>query len=185
MEQLVFILLIALVSFIHWIFQQSAKLREKQRAERRRSERMTEELRPVQPVSQRPVVADDPNEGMRKLMEALGLPQDAPPPMPARRAEPALPPPALPVFLPPPTVKPKVSRPAPVPEVVSSPGEGPSGPPLHSWKVPASVAVAAPSRRPARNLLKSPGGLREAMVLSEILGPPKALQTASFGGLLR
>jgi hypothetical protein len=157
MEQLVILLIIGLISLINWLMQRSAELKEKRRLEK--AAQQGEIHSPPPPSTAPPPVDADPAESMRKLMEALGLPvEEAPPPVPVRREPPPIlrePPPA------PRPVSPYVPR-----------SEGPQRPAL-AHTAAAKVEKSKPSR--FRTLLSSPSGIRDAMVLSEILGKPKGL----------
>ncbi len=170
MEQLVIILLIALISFINWLVKKSAALRE-ERKRRQASDKGGESLRSDPPP---PQPEREPDIHMRRLKEALGLPDEVEPPPLSRRLQERLPTPAAPPPQPPPLpVKPVFS-----PVSVSRPREEFRAPEFHPRigkpARPKIQAGAAPSR--IRELLGSSGGLRDAVVLSEILGPPKCLR---------
>jgi hypothetical protein len=159
MEQLVILVVIALISFINWIIQRSAELREKRKLERKNlgipdanpyHQSEAPEARPALPP-QKPV---DPAAEMRKLMEALGIPleEEPPPPVVHREQPPPLPEPPAPP-------KPLV---IPGPRVAVSP--------------PAVPVPAAPKHSsPLAAALRSQNDLRKAIILREILGPPRAL----------
>lgn len=159
MEQLVLILIIALISFINWLFKKSAELREKRKLERQtfaggETLQRSDEPEPVE--SQQA----DPDDSMRRLMEALGLPQEeAPPVVPKREVSPP-PLPQLPRFVEPPV---PVARPAVLPSAVRQ-------------TRPVTPPPAKPKLSPLRELLSSPDGLKKAVMLSEILGQPKSLR---------
>lgn len=157
--QLIILILIGLISFIQWVMKKAGELRA-QRELKRQADHGVTEPEPPTPVFQREVVRDESSdESMRKLMDALGLPQDTPPPIiPPRRVEP------VPVAPEPPPLKTWVAPAAKRSE---------SFPARRSGPMPAS-APKAESR--FRALLGSRDGLRNAMVLSEILGPPKSLR---------
>lgn len=196
--QIVIIVIAMLGGFVQWLWgliQQSREERERRRAappdpeERRlREEAWRRQVEPVRPSPQapRPVndAPSDPWEMMRKLMEKAqeAAQQPAPPPerpaVPPSRPAPSRPtaPPALPERRPPP-------RPA-APPVVAA---------VEPVRAPAPVAVAkavdpgftvtqrpanrAPQADPLARLLARPESVRQAVLLREILGPPKALQT--------
>jgi hypothetical protein len=189
MEQLVIILLVALISIINWIVQKSKEARE-QRKQEKRADATGE------PVAKDRPAPDMTETAMRRLREALGLPEDAPPPaMPTRtepkRAEPE-------------KVeserrgRKRVERPFPAPDRLVPPPlpqperrpVGPSMPPLPRWEehrrfaVPHKIAKTSVAEAPKppriRELLQSQGGLRDAVVLSEILGAPKSLRDRSL-----
>lgn len=158
MEQLVLILIIALISFVNWLFKKSAELREKRKLERQTMEGGALSQPESQPA---PEEDRDPDESMRRLMEALGLPQDEPPP-PVIRREPNPPPLPQPVFevTPPPVTVPTPAAPPPRP--------------VRAAPVIVPTRRSAPS--PLRELLASPEGLKKAIMISEILGKPKSLR---------
>ncbi len=174
MEQFILILIIGLISLINWVIQKSAEARERRKLEQQadRGEGIFAETE-EEPVRRHAPVQEDREESMRRLMEALGLPGDAPEPRPAPRPQPRR---AEPLFEAPPPL-PGRERP-PLTEVarmISPPPE----PKPRVKKVESSYAIptkqaAAPSQ--VRRILASPGGLRDAIVLSEILGPPKAFR---------
>ena len=75
MEQLVIILLIALISIINWIIQKSKETREKRKLEKR-ADATGEPVAKHEPAPD----ATGTETAMRRLREALGLPEEAPPP---------------------------------------------------------------------------------------------------------
>jgi hypothetical protein len=175
MEQLVILLLIALISFINWLVKKSSQMREARKREANTAK--TGESLPSPPPPP-PLPEAEPDISMRRLREALGLPKETEPPaLPKRMAEIErhVPPP-----LPPP--RPHPVRPishVPVTPVPAAPDRGeyryielPRG-----FLKPAErrIEVEASGSR-IRELLSSSGGLRDAVVLSEILGPPKGLR---------
>lgn len=149
---------------------------------------------------------EDPSESMRKLMEALGLPMEEEPPKPAPRPARPIAPPELPkpVYQEPPPLRPrevvvdpyaeksydrKKVAPPPVvpsfsrreqsePEFAVSLESLPSAE-MYNWKEPtkrkAEVAREA-ERTGIRKLLSSRSSVRDAIVLAEVLGKPKAFQ---------
>jgi hypothetical protein len=171
MEQLVILLLIALISFINWLVKKSAQLREARKQEQGAA-KSGDSLR-SEPSR---VPEAEPEISMRRLREALGLPDEAQPPaLPKRRIEQRVPQPLAPPPLPPalPPARPVVSHISLTPaheeyRFIEMPHR--AGKPARSR---VEVAVS-PSR--IRELLGSAGGLRDAVVLSEILGPPKCLR---------
>jgi len=158
MEQLVILLLIGLIGFINWVIQQAAEARKRRELEQKR-DRGEEMPPPLTSESLEPASQDNPDDGMRKLMEALGLPQDALPPPVPRRQEAYVPPP-----LPTPSVA--VQRSFRVAEPV------PTNPAVLQEQ--ARKFQAATSR--IRTLLASPEGVRDGVILAEILGSPKAFR---------
>ncbi len=198
MEQVILILVIGLISLVNWMIQKSAEARKK----RQMQERIDRgEAEPSQPTSARrydrvdeePETEGDPAENMRRLMEALGLPLEDAPPQPVQRPQTTPPPlPSQPreMMQPPPLVRtvremeergemPVHRQPTPT---VATPAQRPK---LHDWQRKAAKALEAsaaaeasrtvkPSR--ARQMLRQPESIRDAIILSEILGKPKAFQ---------
>jgi len=182
MEQLVIILLIALISFINWLVKKSAELREARKREQGAA-KTGESLRSEPPP---PPPEAEPEISMRRLREALGLPDEAQPPALPKRMEQRVPPPLVP---PPPPSPPR--RPPPARPVISHVPVARAHEEYRFIEMPHRIGkpaaprieVAASTSR-MRELLGSTGGLRDAVVLSEILGPPKCLRAAQ-GQLLK
>jgi len=160
MEQVVIIVIIGLISLVNWVMKRSAEIREERKRERQRlgiPEGDPFHPAPLQaentPAPHR--TADDSSLDMRRLMEALGLPPEADelPPRPVVRETATLPP--LPGYRPPPAPKPRFQN--------SNMRSAAMAPPD---AVPGSALDAA---------LRSHDGIRQAIILREILGPPKAL----------
>jgi hypothetical protein len=150
MEQLVLLLVIAAISLINWLIERSAKLREQRRLQKesaKRGQAAPEEEPTVPEVSAR----EELEEHMRRVMESFGLPVEQPKPVFEKPApvmvfeEPVVPPPP----------------PLPVPRQTA---------PRRSKK----ASVAQRPRSPWVARLATSQGLREAIVLREILGPPRA-----------
>ena len=72
MEQLVILLLIALISIINWIIQKSKERREKRKLEKR-ADATGEPVAKHEPAPD----ATGTETAMRRLREALGLPEEA------------------------------------------------------------------------------------------------------------
>jgi len=166
MEQVVILVIIGLISFVNWLMQRSAELRERRKLERKmegipEGNPFQEQEAPEPPPS-RPVA--DPGAEMRKLMEALGLPiEDEPAPVfvPERTAPPPLPTP------------PEV---APIPRAVFTPRSTTSTRSLSqiAGSRPAPGPTDPVQTSPLSAALRSHEGIRQAIVLAEILGRPKA-----------
>jgi hypothetical protein len=174
MEQLVLILIIAVISFVNWLIKKAGEARERQKLERQKQLGTEPELwqepsagEPTEPSAP----TEDPDASMRRLMEALGLPMDAePPPVPVQPAPqtPPSPPPQVAVL------------PPPLPQAVAP--KAPERPALPTAKIsakpfPAESTPDQMSARPVRDLLSSPDSLKKAIILTEILGAPKALRS--------
>ena len=147
---------------------------------------------------------EDPSESMRKLMEALGLPLEEEPPKPVQpvRRPPPITPPELPkpayreperppapreVVADPYAQRPFVADPQrrsvrvePEPEfAVSLESVMPASTELHDWKRSAARGLEIgqeTERRNIRKLLSAQSSVRDAIILAELLGKPKALQ---------
>jgi hypothetical protein len=177
MEQFVILLLIALISIINWIVQKSKEAREKRKLEKR-ADATGEPIAKLEP--NQPPPPSQTETAMRRLREALGLPDEAEPPVIPRRTEQGIPPPLperpSPPALPRPARKPVVVHVPPVRRTVE---HRVFDLPHRTFK---SVAKAEAPRPPSRirELLDSTGGLRDAIVLSEILGPPKSMREGEF-----
>lgn len=157
MEQLVLLLIIAGISLINWLVEKSKKLREEKRLEKTRAESPKAPTPIPQPEPATPAPREDQgSEQMRRLLEAMGIPTDfaeAPTaPKPALHSQPE--PPPVPLFEPP--TRPATPRPS-----------------LRKARPTALQRAAKPS--PWSQRLRSNTAIREAIVLREILGPPRAL----------
>lgn len=193
--QIVIIVIAMLGGFLQWLWgliQQSREERERRRAappdpeERRlREEAWRRQVEPVRPSPQapRPVndAPSDPWEMMRKLMEKAQEAAQQPAPPPERPAAPPS--------------RPSPSRPALPPAPPARPAAPPVVAAVEPVRAPAPVAVAkavdpgftvtprvatrTTQADPLARLLARPESVRQAVLLREILGPPKALQSGS------
>jgi len=188
MEQLVLLLLFGAIALIQWLVKKSAEMREQRKNEKQaqwgEEGDVFREAREVErPADSQ---AGDPDASMRKLMEALGLPQEAPPP-PVPQRQPTPPPmpqaPASPI--PPVRPAPKFAE-RPSPKVPEKPAfRLPEKPLVTAAKlgVPAARSKpfdTVPEKKPVfsiRELLASPDSMKKAVILSEIIGSPKALKS--------
>lgn len=159
MEQVVIIAIIGLISLVNWIVKRSAEIREVRKRERERlgipegdpfhsGSQQTDS-----PVS-RPHPDNDSSSDMRRLMEALGLPADEEPAAVVRQA-------AVPAALPPLPARRQPLAPKPRAEMSGT----------------RAIPPAATTASPLSNALRERDGIRRAIVLREILGPPKAFTT--------
>ncbi len=172
MEQLVILIVIAAISLINWLLQKSAEHKAKKNLTKNEDSSFESSDRPAETVEQpRGWVASDSE--VRKFFEALGVPQEDVPPVVAAPV-PSAPPPV-------PFVEQPVSRHQQVPEPK----------PRHRSQSSAemrelasrfrtlesqSPAESTPSENSGfRQILSNPISAREAIVLREILGPPRAL----------
>ena len=153
MEQLVLLLVIAAISLVNWLIERSGKLREQRRLQKEAASRGETTLAPASTVPEASP-REEIEEQMRRMMESFGFPVEEPAPA-IEKQQPIV------EFVPPPT-PPPLPKTAPVIE----------RPRIRRGK---EVAAVSSERSLWLNRLDSPQGLREAVVLREILGPPKAL----------
>ena len=164
MEQLVIIAIVGLISLVNWLIKRSAEVREERRLERLRKgipegdPYHADETTGEHPTPPSPPIGN-PSTDMRRLLEALGLPADGEIPLEPPSQENFFPEPSPPPLPPSPP-----RRKAPLPRF-----ENPK---------PAEIAPSKPEvASPLIRTLHSQGGLRQAILLREILGPPKAFTT--------
>lgn len=203
MEQLIVLIIAGFIALANWAVRKAAKTAEEQK--RQAGPPPTAE--PGARRRQGPVYEDE-EERLRRFMEALGVPN--PPVAPRPVATPLQPPVARRIRPPAPVTKaaappapPRVVKPSPPPVVVAQPLAPEVDPsPYESFtrvpESPSSAFPAAPleiSAMPVegspgagivkvselQSLLKSPSSLRTAILLREILGPPKSMQPPGFG----
>ena len=149
-QQLVLILIIGAISLVNWLIDKSAKQREKRRIESLENEGQTPSSHP-HPVE--PQQTKQPEESLRELMETFGFPTSVEPVPPPIQSSPPIieePLPSIPA-----------PRPLPAPPIVV---------PLKS--IAPRVSVGSSNRW--ASLLQGRGTTRQAMILTEILGPPRA-----------
>ncbi len=171
MEQLVILVIIGLISLVNWLMQRSAQMKEKRRLER--AAQQGEPSEPLVPEPSFETQEERPDESMRKLMEALGLPvEEAPPPLPKPvQAEPVYrEPPPPPVVVQRNFSHKRLSEPPQ--EVFVHQSHEPHK--TTSRRGPAVIEIAKPSR--FRTLLSTNEGIRDALVLSEVLGKPVSMR---------
>lgn len=166
MEQLVIVLLIAVIGLVKWLMEKSAEIRAKRDA----AERLDRAEPPAPPViAPRPIAKPlrDSEAAARRLREALGLPEEHELPKP--RPVPQEAPPSIPFS---------------VEEIKLVPAGDLErrmvAPPLPRARVATARPVAKPretppARHPLDDLLRSRDGLRRAILAQEILGTPKGL----------
>ena len=150
MEQLVLLLVIAAISLVNWLIERSGKLREQRRLQKEAASRGEAPLAPA-PTVPEASPREEIEEQMRRMMESFGFPVEQP--------------------------APAIEKPQPIVEFVPPPPLPKPDPVIERPRIRRDKQVAAVSseRSPWLNRLDSPQGLREAVVLREILGPPKAL----------
>ncbi|MCB1063827.1 MAG: hypothetical protein KDN20_13000 [Verrucomicrobiae bacterium] len=177
-----FYLAMVVIAFISWVFNRiqeaTAERRRVKELKRRREEQEQDPYRSPQqsppPVRRpQPQPADESGEMLRDLMEALGgAPKPAP--APAQRQAPPLPKARV--------VSSQPKKPAPAPGAKLSAAERAALERIQSSSAmatpPATVAVhrAGKSGAGLRKLLRSPGGMRQAVLLKEVLDTPVGLR---------
>lgn len=147
MEQLVLLLIIGAISLINWLIDQSGKRREKRRLEKELSGQESEESVYRESAPAPP----ETNTQMPRGQEMRRFLESFGIPLPEEIEEPV--------------VNQKIVAPRQSPPPMVQPSL------VASRKAPAPVRMA-----PDRFSLKSPAALRQAIVLREILGPPRSLQ---------
>jgi hypothetical protein len=222
MEQIFFLILVAVVGLVRWLSQMAEN---KKNAEAERRAGLPQAGRGASPTPVQRAPAQSEEERIRRFMEALGVPTTSapPPPVQPRKVEPQ-PAPAKRQFLPvdpfpipharraeqpPPVAVPTTpSIPAPPPPVPAAPS-----PPLPTRETTVfadpvrqrathtstasdfevqelgggleDAQSTEPSKRPRAAARQSEGiaarlataqGLRDAVVLREIFGPPRSMQ---------
>jgi hypothetical protein len=180
MEQFVLLLIIAAISLVNWILQKSAAHREKRKAE----QALGESIHPgtSAPDDQRET-RFDPMDQTRKFLDALGLPDDALPPRPTA-APPALPPTESATAWRPEKSAPKRdSRHKLQTDLEQRLHPGPTSTPAPPARIRArstaamvTVSESSSARGLVTGILTEKEGMRRAVVIREILGPPRALQ---------
>jgi hypothetical protein len=176
MEQLVILIIIGLISLINWIIQKSAEAKEKAQA-KRKADQGGASFQPDASLQREEEQTTDPGEGMRKLMEALGVPMEEEVRRPAPRASQ---PPPLPeeTFI-------QSHRPVIVEEEQPRPVRRPVVMPqassvrrVRERKKADLVEVsrANPAQEALKKALGSKDSLKTAVILSEVLGKPRGLR---------
>lgn len=148
MEQLVLVLLIAAISLINWLIEQSGKMRERRRLEKQRVP--APEIDP-EPLPHQPREAVPPPflEEWRTLLETVD--SAPPPPLPLAEIAPVV-------------VSTPVREPVPAVELRPRPRVR-----------PAKVHVSG--RTVLLPDLRNPALLRQAVLAREVLGPPRGLSS--------
>jgi hypothetical protein len=195
-ENLLFILLIAMAALLRLLATKAGEAKKRPQKSDQRS-RTTPQV--SEPIRRAPVESDE--ERIRRFLEALGQPATSKPPPPIVPRTDVPPRPLAPVQPPPiPTArnvltrrKRQIAEPTkfPAPASISQRHEAP--PPR---ELPASIksaveayaidpepkTKAAHTRSDIATLLRSAAGLRNAIILREIFGPPRSLQPLDLVG---
>jgi hypothetical protein len=194
-ENLLFILLIAMAALLRLLATKAGEAKKRPQKSDQGS-RTTPQV--SKPIRRAPVESDE--ERIRRFLEALGQPPTSKPPPPIVPRTDVPPRPLAPVYPPTPTARNVVTRRKrqivqptrfPVPAPIS---ERPEATPPR--ELPASIKSAVeayaidtePKTKAARTgtdiatLLHSAAGLRNAIILREIFGPPRSLQSLDLVG---
>ncbi len=151
-QQLVLILIIGAISLFNWLIDKSAKLREKRRIESL-EQNTTPSTSAHLPHPHQPQRTNRTEESLREFMEAFGLPLPVEPVPTQPRSTPPTSEPPLPHSS---AVRKNLDLPSTAPIQHQAPG------------------VSRQSSNRWGSLLHGRSTTRQAMVLSEILGPPRA-----------
>lgn len=183
MEQLIILLIVGAVALAKWYAKKAAGLSED-----------TPSHRPITPVPSqalRPDRQESEEERMRKFFEALGVPATTTPPpkvapparqprLPKTRARREVPKPAMQEWSPTPVTqaRPPAIEPLPFPETASLP----PSPAAAEAERPVPAMPTAVTLAPAniRSMVQSADSIRAAILLREILGPPRGLQSYGY-----
>jgi len=194
LDNLLFLLFVAVAIFFQILTRAATKTRKRPGDTTRRSTPPSQMSRPISGD------ADETDEQrIRKFLEALGQPTTSKPPAPVAPRPTYQRPTVLP-HVPPPMkspLPPLTTRPPDLPREIKLPGQGP--PPLEPLPVIKTAAAeeyeiatqpiskSAEAKIDVATMLRSTSGLRDAIVLREIFGPPRSLQALAepaLGGQL-
>jgi len=187
-DTFVFIALLLIASFFRWITKQADAAKR------------SGESKPSVPRKNVSPHDETDAERVRRFLEALGQPtSSAPPPPVEKRAKKPIErrvviPKSRTILAP---LPPLTTVPPPLPDEVPSPPAAPLSEPIamrigvssvtETATVPALLPIAFPEtvREPPMHaqvisLLSSGRGLRDAIILREVFGPPRSLQTLEF-----
>ena len=203
LDNLLFLLFVAIAIFFQILTRAATKSRKRPGDTTRRSPSPSQMSRPITSESE-----DTDADRIRKFLEALGQPTTSKPPAPVRPRTDIPPRPVAPVRPPiapfaewqrkirlpgqiPPTRETKTFR----PKVADAPAfevqQGPTSlEPLPVIKTAAEayaivtqpIAKSAEAKIDIAMMLRSTSGLRDAIILREIFGPPRSLQPLDLVG---
>lgn len=193
---MLFLLLVAVALLFRWLASKAGQTSKDSDESERRST-STPPMPPPIPHAQ----METDEERIRKFLEALGQPAGSRPPPPVVHRTDIPPRPIAPVQPPPfPTARNVVTRrmqqvilpkttPPPRPVVEIQERLGPSELPPDTKAPVEAYAIAAESKAESTRsetsiamLLRSPSGLRNAIILREVFGPPRSLQPFDLVG---
>ena len=185
LDNLLFLLFVAIAIFFQILTRAATKGRRRPGDTIRRTTSPSQMSRPISED------ADETDEQrIRKFMEALGQPTTSKPPAPAAPRptyqRPVVLPHVGPMKSPLPPLK---TRPPDLPREILREGPPPEPVPIIKTTVAEAYAIATqPASKSARTdidvatLLRSTSGLRNAIILREIFGPPRSLQPLDLVG---
>jgi hypothetical protein len=189
--QMAIIVIAVLAGFVKWLWetwQQKSGATPARQAPDPEEQRLREAAWRKQtgqssaPRTSPPVAAPSPWEELRKAWKEL---QEVAKPTPARSAPSRTPPPVPSHRLPPPQRQPRQQPLARVPAPPPAPAAAIVVPSQIPVVASAPAVVVSRSEAPAgsvlatlRNLRRDPALMRQAILMQEILGPPKALQSS-------
>src|SRR6266705_876395 len=193
-ENLLFILLIAMAALLRLLATKAGEAKKRPQKSDQGS-RTTPQV--SKPIRRAPVESDE--ERIRRFLEALGQPSTSKPPPPIVPRTDVPPRPLAPVQPPIPTVRNVLTRrkrriveamQPPASPVFGLHEESPSPeapasikPPVEGYGiVTESKTKPAHTRTDLATLLRSAAGLRNAIILREIFGPPRSLQPLDLIG---
>jgi len=203
LDNLLFLLFVAIAIFFQILTRAATKSRKRPGDTTRRSPSPSQMSRPITSESE-----DTDADRIRKFLEALGQPTTSKPPAPIRPRTDIPPRPVAPVRPPiapfaewqrkirlpgqiPPTRETKTFRPkvadAPAFEVQQGPTSLEPLPVIKTAAEAYAIATQPISKSPetkidVATLLRSTSGLRDAIILREIFGPPRSLQPLDLVG---
>ena len=203
LDNLLFLLFVAIAIFFQILTRAATKSRKRPGDTTRRSPSPSQMSRPITSESE-----DTDADRIRKFLEALGQPTTSKPPAPVRPRTDIPPRPVAPVRPPiapfaewqrkirlpgqiPPTRETKTFRPkvadAPAFEVQPGPTSLEPLPVIKTAAEAYAIATQPISKSPetkidVATLLRSTSGLRNAIILREIFGPPRSLQPLDLVG---
>jgi len=173
MEQFVILLIIAAISLINWLLQKSAEHKNRRIEQQKQDEGSGEVEFEEQPVRSDGGKWAAPEEDLRKFMEALGMPgEELPPPPIVQKHQP----PPIPEVAPPEPVATAKTSAQIRSETNKEMRELAARFQKQAYDIADPEASGGSSPTEYREFFESPKKLRNAIILREILGPPKGLE---------
>jgi len=195
LDNLLFLLFVALAIFFQILTRAATKAGRRSGETTRRSTAPSQTSRPLSQESD-----ETDEERIRKFLEALGQPTTSKPPAPVA-PRPTYQRPAVLPHVPPPLrspLPPLTTRPPDLPREIRLPGQitptrearifrpKAADAPVFEAEVRAAFQPTAPQSSTktydVATLLRSASGLRDAIILREIFGPPRSLQPLDLVG---